>query len=69
MSLYNGAQTIAGVYSEEFEVRVGVHQGSKLSPVLFAIVSNVITEKVRRNEINKVLYADDPFLMSEPQKT
>ena len=32
-------------YSEEFEVKVGVHQGFVLLPLLFAIVVDVITEK------------------------
>ena len=47
MSLYEGARTRVGVgleLSEEFKVKVGVHQGSALSPLLFAIVVDVITE-------------------------
>ena len=47
MSLYDGAKARARVgsaYSEEFEVKVGVHQTSVLSPLLFAIVVDVITE-------------------------
>jgi len=38
MSLYEGAKTRVRVglqLSEEFEVKVGVHQGSALSPLLF----------------------------------
>ena len=41
MSLHSVAKTrvrVGFVYSEEFEVKVGVHQGSVLSPLLFAIV-------------------------------
>ena len=41
MSLYEGAKTRVRVgleLSEEFEVKVGVHQGSVLSPLVFAIV-------------------------------
>ena len=41
MSLYEGAKTRVRVnseLSEAFEVKVGTHQGSVLSPFLFAIV-------------------------------
>ena len=51
MGLYDGAKTrvrVGSAYSEEFEVKVGVHQGSVLSPLLFAIVVVVITENERR---------------------
>ena len=57
MSLYDGAKTrvrFESAYSEEFEVKVGVHQGSVLSPLLFTIVVDVITEN-----------ADDLVIMSE----
>ena len=50
MSLYKGAKTSVRVeleLSEEFEVKVGVHQGSVLSPLVFAIVVDVVTENVR----------------------
>ena len=68
MSLYDGAKTrvrVASAYSEEFEVKVYVHQGSVLSSLLFAIVVDVITEKARRDVVNKSLYANDLVLISE----
>ena len=46
-------------------VHVGVHQGSVLSPLLFAIVVDVISEYEREGLINEILYADDLVLMSE----
>ena len=36
-----------------------------LSPLLFAIVVNIITEKAGRDVINQLLYADDLVLMSK----
>ena len=68
MSLYDGAKTrvrVGSAYSEEFEVKVDVHQGSVLSPLLFAIVVDVITENARRVVVNELLYADDLVVMSE----
>ena len=47
MSLYEGAKTrvrVDSVLSEEFEVKVEIHQGSVLSPFLFALVVDVVTE-------------------------
>ena len=67
MSLYDGAKTrvrIESAYSEEFEVKVDVHQGYVLSPLLFAIVVDIITENARRGVVNELLYADDLVLMS-----
>ena len=54
MSLYEGAKTRVRVgleLSEEFEVKVGVHQGSVLSLLLFAI-----TENMRNGLISGMLY-------------
>ena len=36
-----------------------------LSPLLFAIVVDVITENARRGVVNELLYADNLVLMSE----
>ena len=51
--------------SEEFLVQVGVHQGSVLAPLLFAIAVGVVSENAREGLINEILYADDLVLMSE----
>ena len=67
MSLYDGAKTRVRVdseLSEEFEVKVGMHQGSVLSPFLFVVVVDV-TEFVRQGALSELIYADDLVLMSE----
>ena len=45
--------------------KVDVYHGFVLSPLLFAIVVNIITEKARRDEVNELLYADDLVPTSE----
>ena len=48
ISLYEGVKTRVKVgleLSKEFEVKVGVHQESMLSLLVFAITVNVVTEK------------------------
>ena len=68
MSFYDSAKTrvrMGSAYSEEFEVKVGVHQGSVLLPLLLAVVVDVITENAKTGVVNELLYADDLVLMSE----
>ena len=51
MSLYEGAETkvrVGSGLSGEFSVKVGVHQESVLSPLLFATVIDEVTEKARK---------------------
>ena len=50
ISLYEGAKTKVSVgleLSQEFEVKVGVHQASVLLLLVFAIVVDMVTENVR----------------------
>ena len=42
-----------------------MHQGSVLSPLIFAIVVDVVTEHAREGLLNEILYANDLVLMSE----
>jgi hypothetical protein len=44
--------------AESFEVNVGLHQGSALSPLLLNMVFDVVTEGVRENPCWCLLYAD-----------
>ena len=52
-------------HSEEFDVGVGVHQGSVLSPFLFSIVLDILCEDGRKDAFYKLLYAYDLVLMAE----
>ena len=50
MRLYEGAKTRVRVHSElseELEVKVGMYQGSVLSPFLVALLVDVVTELAR----------------------
>jgi len=50
MSMYTGAKTVVRtVYgnSSGFEVKVGTHQGSALSPLLFVIVMEAISRELK----------------------
>ena len=68
MSLHKGSKTAVSVNSElssSFSVKVGIHQGSALNPVLFIIVMDVQTEDVRDGSLIELYYADDLVLCVE----
>ena len=52
-------------YSEEFEVKVGVHQGSVLSPLLFIIVLEALSQEFCSGIPWEDLYADDLVIIAE----
>ena len=52
-------------YSEEFEVKVGVHQGSVLSPLLFITVLEVFSREFCSGVPWEDLYADDLVIIAE----
>ncbi|KAK3558175.1 hypothetical protein QTP86_011873 [Hemibagrus guttatus] len=51
--------------TEEFKVEVGLHQGSALSPFLFAIVMDQFSEEVRQESPWTIMFADDIVICSE----
>ena len=68
MSIYTGAKTVVRtVYgnSKGFEVKVGMHQGSALSPLLFVIVTEAICRVALPWEL---LYADDLAVIAETEQ-
>ena len=50
---------------EEFEIKVGVHQGSVLSPLLFIIVVEALSRGFRVGCPWELLYTDDLVLIAE----
>ena len=46
-------------------MKVVVHQGSGLSPFLFIMVMDALTEYVRDGSLMELLYADDLVLCGE----
>ena len=54
-----GAVRVGEGYSEEFEVKVGVHQGSVLSPLLFIIVLEALSQEFCSGVPWEDLNADD----------
>ena len=49
--------------SEESEAKVGMYQGSVLSPFQFAVVVDVVTDLAREGVLSELLYADDLVLV------
>ncbi|KAK3540074.1 hypothetical protein QTP70_025389, partial [Hemibagrus guttatus] len=54
--------------TEEFNVEVGLHQGSALSPLLFAIVMDQLSEEVRQESPWTMMFADDIVICSESRE-
>ena len=66
--LYNGAKSkvrVIGSYSDEFDVKVGVNQGSVFSPLLFTIVLEALSTEFRTSCPWELLYVDDLVLIAE----
>ncbi|KAK3533716.1 hypothetical protein QTP70_023968 [Hemibagrus guttatus] len=54
--------------TKEFNVEVGLHQGSALSPFLFAIVMDQLSEEVRQESPWTMMFADDIVICSESRE-
>ena len=52
-------------FSHDFLVRVGLHQGSVLRPLLFIIVLNTLSREIRSGCPEELLYDDNLALVSE----
>ena len=47
---------------EYFQIEVGLHQGSALSPLLFLIIIDVLTENIEKDPPCAMMFADDLVL-------
>ena len=54
--------------TESFKVKVGLHQGSALSPFLFAVIMDRLTDEVRREPLWTMLFADDIMICEETRE-
>ena len=51
-----------------FEVKVRLHQGSALSPCLFAMVMDRMTDEIREDAPWTMVFADDIVICSESKE-
>ena len=68
MAMYShcrSAVSVNGITGDAFDVMVGVHQGSVLSPLLFIIVMEALSRDFRAGLPWELLYADDLALIAE----
>jgi len=67
MKLFSVVRTVYG-NSKGFEVKVGMHQGSALSPLLFVIVMEAISREFSVALSWELLYADDLAVIAETEE-
>ena len=68
MAMYknsNSAVRVNNTVGEKFNVEVGVHQGSVLSPLLFIMVLEALSSECRSGFPWEMLYADDLVIIAE----
>ena len=70
-AMYSKAQShvwVNGQCSEEFNVGVGVHQGSVLSPLLFILVLEAMLREFHTGAPWELLYTDDLVFIADTQE-
>ena len=69
--MFEGSETVvrcAVGTTESFKVKVGLHQASALSPFLFAVIMDRLTDEIRREPPRTMLFADDIVICEETGK-
>ena len=57
-----------GGETTDFPIRIGLHQGSALSPYLFNIVLDVLTSSIQEEIPKCMLFADDIVLLGDSKR-
>ena len=65
---YKTAMRKMGGLSRDFEICVVLHQGSALSPLLFAVIIDVLSENLRAEKLRELLFADDLAIIADSEK-
>ena len=68
---HHGASTVVRTMlgrTDYFPIKVGLHQGSGLSPFLFVVVVYVISEEIRCGLPRELLFADDLALVTDTEE-
>ena len=69
--MYEGSETVVRCAigtTESFKVKVGLHQGSGLSPFLFAVIMDRLTDEIRRKPPWTMLFTDDIVICKETRE-
>ena len=57
-----------GGETDDFPITIGLHQGSTLSPYLFTLILDVLTEHIQERAPRCMLFADDIVLLGESRE-
>ena len=61
-----GRVVVGSGMSNEFQVNIGLRQGSALSPLIFILVMELISRKISTTDaLKKIMYADDLVIVAE----
>ena len=69
--MHEGSKTVvrcAVGTTESFKIKVGLHQGLTLSPFLFAVIMDRLTNEVRREPPWTMLFTDDIVICKETRE-